>query len=228
MSKTSDLVIIRNPDVLLSSVLYRESKDDKNYEVVAQGTDKPIHYSLPALPPTAVEMMKSVFRPGKTYRARLTRLAVLTSSGAGALLAATAIHPSQFTQYTALAALFTEARLRSTKIHYNFCIPSTVPIAFYSSFDPNSDGSVPSSVALIAAIPGSKQFNPFNVTSTPINTWNIPAVRPWSRITATGSEHDPQGGVIGAWSHGVFSAVSNSTNVAYYLIECDYEFRNPI
>ncbi len=171
-------------------------------------------------------LSSSVFLPGKTYRFRLTRTAAITTSGAGALSLATSIMPSQFTQYTALLALFTESRLISTRIQWVMQGTSKiVPFAF--AFYPTWVSGSPSlTFTDIISIPGVKLTN-IDRPIVPVrkSEWHAKPARNFSAIT-NASGVDPVGGNIGAWVYAVSTAADASTDIATYLIECDYEFRS--
>lgn len=178
--------------------------------------------------PTMLTLAKSVYTPGKTYRIRTVRIATLSASGAGSMNLATSIAPSGMASYTALALLFFEARLRSTRITYTMLTPATAPVSMISAFDPTSDGSAPSSIGIVAQVVGSKLINTWNTAGTKIgNSFTVHSQRPWSRTSASVVGTDPVGGILGAWYHTLVTSVSASAAVATYLIECDYEFRNP-
>jgi len=179
--------------------------------------------------PSVLAMSKSVFLPGKSWRLRLTRSASLSTSSGGTMSLATAVYPSQFSQYGGLSNLFSQARLISTRITYVMkTSTSTSPVPLMSAFDPNSSYSTPTYVQA-QAIVGSKPLNTWNNNgpwSTLTNHWKSPAPRPWSTLAASGSGTDPLSGVIGSWYHVLGDTGPTSAIVAYYLIEADYEFRN--
>jgi len=198
-------------------------------DVKAEGKETFPKLPVPTVfPVSMIAAAKSVFAPGKTYRFRMIKTAQLVSSGAGALNLSTAVYPSLFANYSALSALFTECRLRSTKIQYVMQTPTTIPMAMVSSFDPASAGAAPTSYTACCQMIGSKIFNTWNTAVSPLkNTWNPKVLRPFSYTSASATGTDPSGGVIGAWNHSIFSAVGNTQAVAIYIIEVDYEFRNP-
>jgi hypothetical protein len=218
--------------------------ENKSWEVDAfvptmYGTEVPVppspilsvtDVSLEAWARAPKDMQRSVFSPGKIYEMRTIRVATLVSSGAGALNTATAVYPSQMSSYSALAALFKEARLIMTRIHYVMCIGSTSPVGMATSFDPSSDGTVPTNVTAALQIVGSKLLSIWNTAAVGSlsNSYTVRGNRPWSLTTASPTGTDPLGGVVGAWNHSVISPVSNTSNVATYFIECKYEFRNPL
>lgn len=173
---------------------------------------------------TLSTVLGSVFVPGKTYRFRLTRTAVLTTSGSGGLAIATAVYPSQFQEYTALAGLFKEARLRSSRIHYVGIGASSN--AFISAFDPTYTSGTPSFASTLQQV-GSKLWNLNVVNTKRENRYRVRGLRPWSVMAATPSGIDPLGGVCGAWYHVIQGTGPTSTDVMVYTLEVDYELRNP-
>lgn len=179
------------------------------------------------LEPSSLKLAQSFFRPGKVYRIRCVRVATLQSNGAGGLNLATQVIPSTMSEYSSLSVLFGECRLVSTKIHYTFLSPSGGPNTLMSSFDPSNIGSAPSNALTVAQIPGAKPFNTWDTVMNPTNKWSVSSPRPWSKVTASATGTDPVGGILGVWYHSLVTAVSGVQNVADYLVECIYEFRNP-
>jgi len=179
------------------------------------------------VPPSLLTVAQSVFTPGKTYRIRTIRTATLVASGGGTMLLATAIYPSQMSQYAALNALFRECRLHSTRIHYTFRTPVGGPVTMVSAFDPSSSGGTPASATYVLEYAGARTMNTWNTISSPTLQWKSKVPRPWSTVPSSASGSDPMGGVSGAWYHALLSAVSGAASIADYYIECDYEFRNP-
>lgn len=178
--------------------------------------------------PAMLALARSVYTPGKTYRMRTVRVATLSASGAGTMNLATSIAPVGMASYAALALLFFECRLKSTRIQYTMLTPATAPVAMLSAFDPTSDGSAPSSITIVSQVVGSKLINTWNTVGTKVaNSYKVRGNRPWSRTTASPVGVDPVGGILGAWYHTLISPVTASVAVATYLIECDYELRNP-
>jgi hypothetical protein len=209
------------------------SKDEKKTAIVrpegCEYAPPPSTLTFPG--PEVLKTLKaSVFTPGKTYRFRLSRSAGLTSSGTGTLQLATAVLPSNFEEYTPLSGLFEECRLISTRIKYAFLSNGTTPVnvTFASCFDPSGTSSTVPSFTNTIQFPGCKicpltQTVPTGLT----NSWKQRGVpRSWSLVTTTDSGTDPVGGALGCWYHSIFANTTNSSLVAVYLIECDYEFRN--
>jgi hypothetical protein len=174
---------------------------------------------------------RAVFKPGKTYRMRLTRNAVVTTSGGGALQIATNVLPSNFIEYSAVSALFQECKLMATRITYAMysygATPTTV-IGICLSFDPSNYSSAPTFTYAVQQ-PGARLFNTF-AGGAPrlVNSWKGDGKRPWSLVTASGTGTDPTGGVVGTWYSSLSGATTASQNVGYYLLEADYMFRNPL
>jgi hypothetical protein len=211
------------------AIIDSDSKSERRAE--GRETMAPI-ISLPPIPPSTLTVAKSVFAPGRTYRFRLTRTAIIASSGAGLMQLATSIAPSGMAEYSAVNALFLECRLRSTRIQY--CFRSAGGdiklVGFVSSFDP-SNYSVAPTFQYACQQPGAKLMSLFQTSSSPAphNEWAPRGVlRPWSTVAATPGGTDPMGGLVGTWYHSIDTATTASSNVATYLIECDYEFRNPL
>jgi len=217
-------------DIHLKAFAFLRGDDDTKAEGKETLISKPQPYSVA---PSALAMAKSVFTPGKTYRIRITKTAQLTASGAGALQLATSIAPSAgFAEYSALSALFLECRLRSTRISYAFTPGSDISRqpGFCSSFDPSNYSTTPT-FAYACQQPGAKITSTFNVSTGNrafSNSWKAKTARPYSTVVSTGSTTDPVGGVIGVWYHSISSASVVSVGLCIYLIECDYEFRNPL
>lgn len=180
------------------------------------------------LPLSMVSVAKSVFTPGKTYRIRTIRIATLVSSGAGTMNLATQISPSNMSQFSALSALFGECRLHSTRVHIVMRTPVGGPVPLAVAFNPTAiAGFSPPSSTFVCELPGAKILNTWNTVSSPRLTWSSKQTRPWSVTTSTSTATDPVGGIAGAWCYSLVAAVSGAVNIADYLIECDYEFRNP-
>jgi hypothetical protein len=101
------------------------------------------------------------------------------------------------------------------------------PMSVCSSFDPANAGTSPT-FTYACQMPGAKLFTMSMHVSTQRNTWMSHQARPWSLMSTTGSGTDPTSGCVGTWYTSLSGATSNTTVVCYYLIECDYEFRNPL
>lgn len=204
--------------------------NDESKERVPEGKDSwrappPVEYN-----PAALKVARSVFLPGKIYTFRCVRTATITSSGSGTLQLATSVLPSQFNEYSALAVLFTEARLKSTRIHLSFYSSGASPAVtgYCSSFDPTNISTVPT-FAYAVAQPGMKLWSNFGpLAGTHTNEWHVRSPRPWSAITATGSGTDPVSGVAGSWYHSISTPTTASAVVGVYVIEAEYQFRNPL
>jgi len=183
------------------------------------------------VPPSLMLALSSVFSGNKTYRFRLTRNATLVTSGAGSMNLSTSLYPSQFDQYAALAALFNQARLRSTRITYTGMIaPGVTTVAqgsFCSAMDPSNSALIAPSYTytLATRLPKCKVFSLIQ-SKWPVSNFYKFGPRPWSTITASASGSDPIGGVEGAWIHSINATVGASATYLSYLIICDYEFRN--
>jgi len=174
---------------------------------------------------------RSVYRPGKTYRFKLNRFAVVTTSGAGALQIATNVTPSNMIESSGVAALFQECRLMSTRITYAMYSeqnsPTTV-IGVCLSFDPSNQSSSPT-ISYALQQPGAKLFNTNSGGGSRLtNFWKGDGKRPWSTVTASSTGLDPVGGSIGTWYTSLTGTTTASQNFGAYHIQCDYEFRNPL
>jgi len=218
------------PPVLSSGLgsLFREVKDPLKQE----GSEiwaGPIPLSVSPIALRAIA--RSVYRPGKTFRMRLTRNAVVTTSGAGALQIASNITPANMSEYSAVSALFQEARLMSTRITYAMYSqgnsPTTV-IGIAISFDPSNYSTAPTHTYALQQ-PGAKLFNTNSAAGSRLtNFWKGDGKRPWSLTIASGSGTDPMGGIVGTWYSSLSGVTTASQNLGTYLIEVDYEFRNPL
>lgn len=196
----------------------------------ANGTDNSRVYECTLIaPPSLLTLMRSVFAPGKTYRFRLSRVAELVTSGSGTMSLGTAVYPSQFVQYSALSALFTECRLRSTNIHYTPRIaPGVTTVAqvtVATAFDPTSSSGTPTYTAVIR-YPSAKTFALIGTKYPVRNSFNKTRGRPFSTASSSGSGFDPVGGVNGVWLHAISATTSASATILDYVILADYEFRN--
>ncbi len=177
--------------------------------------------------PSYLLLLKSVFTPGKLYRFRCVRNAVLTTSGTGTLQLATGVYPSQFQEFSALSSLFSEARLRSTRIRYAFYYNASPTIALCSSFDPFNNGSTTPTFNVAAAQPGAKLWPLAHTAAERVNRWTAKQLRTWSSIQSSGGGSDPTSGCRGCWYHSLSGTGVVSEDIAVYIIEADYEFRNP-
>jgi len=213
------------------TLLTAQNTDEKVPERRLVGFEKCLNHVEPiTFSPSMLKAARSVFSPGKTYRFRMTRTAILTTTSGGALLAGTPIYPSQMAEYSPLAALFDECRLWSTRIQVQFYSNGSTPIntPYAISFDPSGTSS-PASFGLVCQLPGSKLYSSFNTTAQAArNSWKAPMARSWSSVASTGTGTDPVSGVLGTWNNAIPSNSSFSTSIALYLISCEYEFRNPI
>lgn len=209
---------------LLSSFTLASVSDQKD-----EGKDAIVlKTSIPPLPVSNLKALRSVFQSGKTYRFRMTRIAVLSASGAGLMNLVTKVVPSDYQEYSALSLIFTEARLRSTKITYTMLAPSGGPQTLYSAFDPSVLAGGTTTVTQTTSVPGCKAFSVWCTSRQDKNSWSPKTLRPFSLISSSGTGSDPMGGVEGAWYHSLHAAVAASVAVANYMIECDYEFRSVI
>jgi hypothetical protein len=162
---------------------------------------------------------------------RMTRNALVSTSGAGLLQIATSIAPSNFTEYSAVSALFQEARLMSTRITYAMYSqgnsPTTV-IGIALSFDPSNFSTAPTFTYAVQQ-PGARVYNTNSAADKRLtNSWKGDGKRPWSTVTASAGGTDPVGGIVGTWYTSLSGATTASQNLGYYLIEADYELRNPL
>lgn len=205
---------------------------NKSVEVKTDGQDKcAVDSYYVDIPKPLQGVMASVFSTNKSYRFRLIRTATLVTSGGGTMNLATLVHPSQFDQYSALALLFNQSRLRSTRITYigNIAPAATTVVQqpFVSAFDPSYSSFVTPSHTFTTAnrLPKSKNFSLIMSKWPVTNSYRSPN-RPWSYIAATGSGSDPVGGVEGAWIHCISGTASASATYLQYVIVADYEFRN--
>ncbi len=171
------------------------------------------------------------------YRIRLTRSASLTTSGGGSMALATAVHPSQFDQYTQLSALFNKARLLRTRIQLSPLInPNSssggsttyAGASFAVGFNPRAGaGASPTTtVAECIRVPGCKIYSPTQMTKTLVSEYAFPKPQPWSTISANSGSSDPIGGVPGYWMNVALTTATASTSYVLYLIEAEYEFSN--
>lgn len=181
-------------------------------------------------PPSLLLMMRSVFQPGKVFRFRMTRNATLTTSGAGSLNLATKVYPSQFDQYSAISLIFDECRLRGTRISLvdvQINGNTNLSSAIASVFDP-SEAMVSPTFTACTRQPGCKVYTTTQKNWPVRNVWKSKTLRPWSIVSTTSTGVDPVGGIIGQWAHCAQTTLSNSIGYLSYLIEVDYEFRNPV
>jgi len=202
-----------------------ETKEKKALPV---GVDVAAHPAVKIpIAPSFLKLARSVFAPGKTYRMRLSRLATLTTSGAGAFAGATSLIISNFAESSAVNALFDECRVWGTRIHYAMLgFSGFTNSGMISSFDPSNASTVPTA-ALAAQIPGAKIFPIFAVARVS-NEWRTRTARPWSIISNTDSGTDPVGGSLGTWYHVLVNNINATVGFAQYILEVDYEFRNPL
>lgn len=226
----SNFPTYHEPDVLSAlSILAAASAPTVEAKTEPEGSEKTLASSaIVRIPPTLTMAAKSVFAPGKTYRVRLTRSALIASSGSGSLQLASAVDVLSMTNGSSFATLFGECRLRATRIKVSFFSNGTSPqiSGYCSAFDPSNISNAPS-FAGAANIPGAKLWSNFQTAGEHRNSWKSRTPRPWSRTNATVSGVDPVGGMAGTWYHSLSKATTASVDVATYIIECDYEFRNP-
>jgi hypothetical protein len=193
--------------------------------------------SVPSSPSLSIDVAalraisRSVYQPGKVYRFKLNRYAVVTTSGAGALQIATNVTPANMIEYAGVNALFQECRLMSTRITYAMYAeqnsPTTV-IGVCLSFDPSNQSSTPT-ISYALQQPGAKLFNSNSGAGSRLtNFWKGDGKRPWSLTTASSAGIDPVGGSIGTWYTSLTGTTTASQNFGAYHIQCDYEFRNPL
>lgn len=179
--------------------------------------------------PSILTLMKSMFGIGKTYRFRLVRTAILTTSGTGTLQLSTGIYPSQHSEYSALSSLFSESRLKSSKITYAFYGNIASNVAIASAFDMSGNGSATPNFTFTISHRGFKLW-PLNQVDSKerVNVYNANLERPWGDIASTGSVTDPTSANRGCWLHSLSGLGPLSTDVGIYVIESDYQFRNPL
>jgi len=223
----SPFLLPSTPSGGLSSILWDE-KDPR----AGEGKDLwtgPTKLNIDARALRAIS--RSVYRPGKVYRMRLTRNALVSTSGGGLLQIASPIAPSGMAEYAAVNALFLECRLMSTRISYAMYSQGNSPtttIGVAISFDPSNYSSAPT-ITYALQQPGAKLFNTNSAGGVVLkNSWKGDGKRPWSLITASAGGTDPMGGIVGTWYTSLTGATTASQNLGYYLIECDYELRNPL
>lgn len=210
--------------------------DDEKSNIV--GVDRPITVPIrdPVIPPSSLLLMKSMFLGGanKSVKFRLSRVATLTTSGAGAMALLTLVYPQTFDQYGTLAALFSECRLVATRISYTLNLnpdqatggtSGVVGGAFMTAFNPTAITGSTATVASVSRLPKSKMFCTAN-TNWPIKLIaKAPRNNVWSAVTAGSSGSDPLGGIRGGWCHVALSTLSNSVAYLVYCLEAEYEFR---
>ncbi len=206
-------------------LLHEDEKDDSK----SAGTDVLINRPVRISPtPSLIKVARSVFTPGKVYKFRLTRTALLTTSGGGTMNLATNVYPQQFDQYNALVLLFDEARLLSTHITYtDVARGGTLTSAIVTAFDPSEANASPSFAAGVR-FPGAKLFCTSQTVWPVHNSWTARNRRPWSKISATSAGTDPTGGIIGKWYHCAATTLDNSKSYLLYLIEAEYALRSVV
>jgi hypothetical protein len=221
-----------DPCIKLSELLHKPFllTEEGSVERKNMGTERSHNCKVEiAYSPSAIKMMRSVYQPGMTYRFRTTKAATIISSASGAVQLATPVYPSSMAEYTSLAGIFDECRLRSTVVRFGFYSNGTTPVVtpIAVSFDPSNVSTAPT-FGVAASIPGVKIFNIFQTAGSYVCKWRkVGPPRPWSLISASGTGTDPVGGVIGTWYFSTAAASTFSASIATYVIECDYEFRNP-
>jgi hypothetical protein len=166
----------------------------------------------------------------KIFKLRVSRTATLTTSGTGTMLLSTAVDLPQFQEYAALAALFSQARLVSSRIQYadnQTSVGTVYKCSVLSAFHPtdHQSASIPVTAAAAAALPGVKLFSMAN-TNWPIVNHTPKLKRPFSLINSTGTSTDVMGGMSGSWWHALVNTGPVSTNIMTYIIEAEFEFKH--
>ncbi len=211
-------------------MIVKESKATEIKDAVIITTQGVENVLTPTFGPCVIQpsmrtLLASVYSTGKVYRFRLTRSATVTTSGTGTMNLATPVHPAQFTQYSALSALFTESRLINTRISWAFQGTSViVPFAF--AFDQHYSSGSPT-FGQILSIPGAVMTNndrPFTEAARRGAFYKLKVPNPWAGI-ASSATTPVIGGNNGAWLYSVAGATDVTADIATYLIECEYEFR---
>lgn len=179
--------------------------------------------------PSQLRAARSVFSPGKTYRFRLNRSGTLVSGGGGSLALSSGVAVVDMDDQSSFNSLFSEARLISTRIQIINLAPTGGPNPLAIAFNPNAVQSASITYSDLQRIPGVRTVNTWNTVASPIMCyWHSKVKRPWSPASATPTASgDPVGGLIGAWQYVLGTVVTGAVNTTHYLIECDYEFRNP-
>lgn len=217
------------PTALLAHI-DREEKADP------QGEETVLRRSLvvdPPIPLPTLSLMKGMFAgfASKSFHIRLTRVATLTSSGAGAMALVTTVPPSQFDQYSALSLLFQECRIRSTRISLasNLNFDQTTPPAggaMAVAFNPSAVVGTTVTISTVMRLPKSKLYS-LTQGNWPVTLqFRYPKGMPWSNVTGGSGGVDPLGGIRGAWCNVAMTTLSNSIVYLTYCIEADYEFRS--
>jgi len=221
----------QHPQPLISeSIKLLTSNEEDKVERKHQCTEKSLNHVVAIYAePSLIKMIRSLYRPGATYEFKLNKASTVTSSAGGVVQLATPVYPSTMSEYTALAAIFDESRLISTRIqvggYSNGTTPVPTPLAI--SFDPSNVSSAPS-YGLAVSIPGVKVYNIFQTAGRITNSWKkIGEKRPFSLISASGTGTDPVGGNIGTWYLSCAAVTTFSVPVFTYNVEAIYEFRNP-
>jgi hypothetical protein len=134
-------------------------------------------------------------------------------------------------EYSAVSALFLECRLMSTRITYAMYATGNSPtttIGVCIAFDPSNQSTGPT-FTYACQQPGAKLFNTNSGAFLHCkNSWRGDGKRPWSYTIASSAGTDPVGGSIGTWYTSLSGTTTASQNLGTYLIECDYELRNPL
>jgi hypothetical protein len=199
----------------------------------AQGTEvhrAPVledpEYSLSSL--TLLKGMLLNVYGTKPFRFRMSRTASLATSGAGAMALATLIYPSQFDQFSAIGAIFQEARLHSARIQYTLLatLSGISNACFVTAYNPSAETGYTITTSAVTRLPNCKLFSTAN-TNWPVRlVAKLPRNRPWSNIAASSTGFDPFGGTVGAFCHVIMNTASNSTSYLQYLIEAEYDVRS--
>ena len=193
---------------------------------IPMGSDVPHHRALTV--PVNMAIPDSIGL--KSYQIRLTRVADISSSGAGVVLLATQVGIlSNYAQGSSYSGLFSEFRVLSSKITYirndQTSAGSVLPRIMYSAFDPINIGAAPSAGASPRLL-GCKIYN--GNATTPVvctNEYTFKPKRPYSNVLSSGTAVDPLGSA-GSWLHETSVTTVASLNVLTYMIETWFDFRS--
>lgn len=210
-------------ETYLRSAMQQESKDMVLMSRPNIGTDS---WRPSEKLPMGVPM--SMFGFERVLKIRMTRVAQITTSGAGAAAIVTGMIPSNFDQYNQLATLFSAARLVATRYTFTNLQPQTVAQTTWAlGFDPSGIAGSSYTFTQNSRLVGSMIFTTYSTVPFIRTRWFRPAKgRPWSDISATATGTDPQGGIIGAWVLNNDTALALTTTYVRYLIEAIYEVRS--
>lgn len=222
------------PLTLLSSLVETKGVQEGKEVFISPEVRQPTKELMLQLSP-----LRAMFSNSNTvYRIRMTKSALLTTSGGGAMALATSVIPSSFDQYTQLSALFNTVRIRKTRIQVasnlnpnNAASGTTIHVGgvFAVAFNPKPGaGSSPTtSIAEVIRLPRVLLYNPLTIVEPATNSYTFPRDTPWSTIANAGGGTDPAGGNPGYWCNvNIGNVVSVSTVYVIYHIEAEFEFKN--